>query len=166
MSELTVKEPFAEDHERLDELLKTYGRLKRTDHARAKEAFREFYFGLRRDIVWEERVLFPRFEEKTGLLDVGPTAVMRAEHRQIGACLEDLHEKVRKQDPESDLEVLRVAQLLAAHNQKEEHVLYPALDRLLSPEEQAAMKKEMEEMPEEAYKTCCGHHAEAEANRA
>jgi hemerythrin-like domain-containing protein len=64
---------------------------------------------------------------------------------------------VRQQDPESDLEEARLLDLLAAHNQKEEHVLYPALDRLLSAQEQAAVRKEMAEVPEEAYRTCCGH---------
>jgi iron-sulfur cluster repair protein YtfE (RIC family) len=157
MNELTVQAPFAEDHDRLDGLLETYRRLKRTDFPRAKAAFKEFKTGLQRHIVWEEQILFPRFEEKTCMREIGPTAVMRAEHRQIGAALEALHDKVRHQDPDSDAEETRLLDLLAAHNEKEEHVLYPSLDRLLSPEEQVAVRKEMEDVPEEAYRTCCGH---------
>ncbi len=157
MNELTVRVPFAEDHDRLDELLETYRRWKRSDFARAKAAFKEFKFGLQRHIIWEERILFPRFEEKTGMRDVGPTAVMRAEHRQIGACLEALHEKVRKQDPESEAEEARLLELLTAHNQKEENILYPAIDQLLTPVEQATVHQEMADLPAEAYQTCCGH---------
>jgi iron-sulfur cluster repair protein YtfE (RIC family) len=159
MNELSVQASFTEDHDRLDHLLETYRRLKRTDFPRAKAAFKEFKMGLQRHIVWEERILFPRFEEKTGMREVGPTAVMRAEHRQIGACLEALHQKVRHQDPESDAQERQLLELLVAHNLKEERVLYPTLDRMLPPEEQAAVRKEMEEVPEEAYHICCEHSA-------
>ncbi len=158
MSNLTVQTSFAHDHDRLDRLLETYRRLKGVDFAQAKQAFREFKFGLQRHIIWEETVLFPLFEEKTGMRDRGPTAVMRAEHREIGRRLEALHAKVRRQDTDSDREEEELLQALAAHNQKEENVLYPAIDGLSSEEERAAAFKKMEELPEEAYRTCCGGH--------
>jgi hemerythrin superfamily protein len=87
--------------------------------------------------------------------DYGPTVVMRAEHREIGRCLEALHDKVRRQDADSDREEQSLIQALFAHNQKEEKVLYPAIDRLSSEEERAAAFKTMNELPEEAYQTCC-----------
>jgi regulator of cell morphogenesis and NO signaling len=80
---------------------------------------------------------------------------MRAEHREIGGLLEALHDKVRRQDADSDREEEGLIQVLFAHNQKEENVLYPALDRLASAEERAAAFRKMEELPEEAYRTCC-----------
>jgi iron-sulfur cluster repair protein YtfE (RIC family) len=156
MSDQTVQVTFAHDHDRLDELLATYRRLKDTEFAKAKQAFREFKFGLQRHIIWEETVLFPLFEEKIGMRDHGPTVVMRAEHREIGRRLEALHEKVRRQDTDSDPEEQALLQALFAHNQKEENVLYPAIDRLSSEGERAAAFKAMEELPEEAYRTCCG----------
>lgn len=159
MNEPAVQTAFAHDHDRLDELLGTYRRLKRVDFARAKEAFREFKFGLQRHIIWEETILFPLFEGKTGMRETGPTAVMRAEHREIGRLLEKLHDRVRRQDPDSDQEEQDLVRVLFAHNQKEEHVLYPAIDRLSTEEERAAAFQKMEELPEEAYRTCCGHHA-------
>ena len=163
MSESTVQASFAHDHDRLDQLLATYRELKRVDFARAKQAFREFKFGLQRHIIWEETILFPLFEDKTGLHDRGPTVVMRAEHREIGRRLEALHDKVRRQDVDSEREEEDLIQALLVHNQKEENVLYPAIDRFASEEERAAAFKQMEELPEEAYRTCCGHstqHAE------
>jgi iron-sulfur cluster repair protein YtfE (RIC family) len=159
MNETTVQASFAEDHDRLDRLLETYRRLKRVDFAKAREAFREFKTGLQRHILWEEGILFPLFEEKTGMHDHGPTMVMRAEHREIGRRLEALHDKVRRQDVNSEVEEQSLLQALSAHNQKEENVLYPALDRLSSREERAAAFKKMEELPEEAYRACCGGHA-------
>jgi iron-sulfur cluster repair protein YtfE (RIC family) len=155
MNEATVQGRFAQDHDRLDRLLETYRRLKRIDFARAKGAFKEFKTGLQRHILWEEGILFPLFEEKTGLRDQGPTAVMRAEHREIGRCLEALHDKVRRQDVDSDPEEQGLMRALFAHNQKEENVLYPAIDRLSSADEKVAAFKRMEELPEEAYRTCC-----------
>ena len=159
MNDQTVQVSFAHDHDRLDHLLNTYRQLKRTDFARAKEAFREFKLGLQRHISWEEMVLFPLFEEKTGMRGRGPTVVIRAEHREIGRCLEALHDKVRRQDVDSGREEQALLDALFAHNQKEENVLYPAIDRLSSAEERTAAFRRMEELPEEAYRTCCGSHA-------
>jgi iron-sulfur cluster repair protein YtfE (RIC family) len=160
MDDLRVQVSFAHDHDRLDQLLDTYRRLKGVDFTRAKEAFKEFKFGLQRHIIWEETVLFPVFEEKTGMRECGPTVVMRAEHREIGRRLDALHDKVRRQDVDSDREEQSLLQALLAHNQKEENVLYPAIDRLSSEEERVAAFKKMEELPEEAYGTCCRHSAE------
>jgi iron-sulfur cluster repair protein YtfE (RIC family) len=148
---------FSADHERLDGLLDGFRQLKRSDFARAKDCFRQFKFGLQRHIIWEEQVLFPLFERKTGMVHTGPTEVMRREHQQIGAHLEALHEKVRNQDPNSDGEEAALLSALAVHNEKEENVLYPALDRLLSEEEKAEAFAAMERVPEEAYQACCGH---------
>lgn len=159
MSESTVQTSLAHDHDRLDQLLETYRQLKRVDFAKAKQAFREFKFGLQRHIISEETILFPLFEDKSGLRDHGPTVVMRAEHREIGRRLEALHDKVRLQDVDSEREEKELLQALAAHNQKEENVLYPAIDRLASVEEKTAAFRKMEELPEEAYRTCCGHTA-------
>src|SRR5687767_10986434 len=91
----SVRTDFAADHDRLDGLFAEYRTLKRTDPARAKECFKEFKFGLQRHIIWEEQILFPRFEFITGMPEGSPTAVMRLEHRQIGDRLEAIHQKVR-----------------------------------------------------------------------
>jgi regulator of cell morphogenesis and NO signaling len=159
MNETTVQVSFAHDHDRLDQLLQTYRQLKGVDFAQARQAFREFKFGLQRHIIWEETILFPLFEEKTGMRDRGPTVVMRAEHREIGRRLEALHAKVRRQDADSGQEEAALVEALTVHNHKEENVLYPMLDRLATAEEKAAAFRKMEELPEEAYRTCCGGHA-------
>ncbi len=156
MSEQMVQSFFADDHERLDQLLATYGRLKRVDFDRAKEAFRQFKVGLQQHILREEGVLFPLFEEKTGMRDHGPTVVMRAEHRQIARRLEAIDGKVRRRDVESDQEEEALVEILSAHNFKEENILYPAIDRLLKDEEKAAAFRRMEELPAEAHQACCG----------
>jgi iron-sulfur cluster repair protein YtfE (RIC family) len=156
MNEQMVQLSFADDHDRLDQLLATYRRSKRVDFDRAKQAFKEFKVGLQRHILWEERILFPAFEEKTGMHGHGPTVVMRAEHREIARCLEAIHDKVRVRDLETDREEEALVEILSAHNQKEEDILYPALDRLLDDEEKAAAFRKMEALPAETYQACCG----------
>ena len=154
----TISEFYEQDHDRLDELFKTFQKLKRYDFAKAKEAFKAFKFGLQRHIVWEEDVLFPLWEEKTGMSEGGPTFVMRAEHRQIGQQLEAIHDKVAEQNPDSDQEEQMLLELLGSHNMKEERVLYPAIDQLTSAEERETVFRNMKNIPEERYKLCCGQH--------
>ena len=154
----TVREFYGQDHDRLDELFKTFQKLKRSDFAKAKEAFKAFKFGLQRHIVWEEDLLFPLWEEKTGMSEGGPTFVMRAEHRQIGQQLEAIHGKVADQNPDSDQEEQILLELLGSHNMKEERVLYPAIDQLTSAEERETVFLNMNDIPEERYKLCCGQH--------
>jgi iron-sulfur cluster repair protein YtfE (RIC family) len=157
-TQMTVKSSFASDHDRLDDLFVQFQKTKGTDYSRAKEFFKEFKFGLQRHIVWEESILFPLFEKKTGMYHTGPTEVMRQEHRRIGELLEAIHQKVKQQDPNSDQEEQALLVALSAHNQKEEMVLYPAIDRLTSDEEKTEAFAAMEKVPEEAYKVCCGKH--------
>ena len=154
----TIIEFYEQDHDRLDELIKTFLKLKRSDFAKAKEAFKEFKFGLQRHIVWEEDVLFPLWEVKTGMSESGPTSVMRVEHRQIGRQLEAIHGKVADQNPDSDQEEQVLLELLGSHNMKEERVLYPAIDQLTSAEERETVFQNMKNIPEERYKLCCGQH--------
>lgn len=154
----TISAFYEQDHDRLDELFKTFQKMKRSDFPKSKEAFKAFKFGLQRHIVWEEEVLFPLWEEKTGMSEGGPTFVMRAEHRQIGQQLEAIHGKVADQNPDSDQEEQALLDLLGTHNMKEERVLYPAIDQLTSAEERATVFQNMKNIPEERYKLCCGQH--------
>ncbi len=153
----SIQAEFAADHDRLDQLFAGYRQTKRSSLARARALFEQFKHGLQRHIAWEEQVLFPRFEQKTGMVHVGPIPVMRREHRHIRAYLEAVHEKLRNDDPSSENEEWGLLAALAVHNEKEEHVLYPTLDRLLSDAEKTEAFAEMERLSEELCDTCCGH---------
>jgi regulator of cell morphogenesis and NO signaling len=151
----TISTFYEQDHDRLDELFKTFRQLKRSDLAKAKEAFKDFKSGLQRHIVWEEDLLFPLWEEKTGMSESGPTFVMRAEHRRIGQQLEALHDNVVKQNLDSDQEEQALLDLLGSHNMKEERVLYPAIDQMTSEEEREIVFRNMNNIREERYKLEC-----------
>ncbi|HEX4824225.1 MAG TPA: hemerythrin domain-containing protein [Candidatus Polarisedimenticolaceae bacterium] len=126
LRELT--EALASDHERLDDLeRRAFEARAAGDTARAARLFADFARGLRRHIAFEEGVLFPAFEARSPFPPrEGPTEVMRLEHRQIEALLD------RASNAEGRAPLLA---LLDAHNTKEEAVLYPFTDRLLTPEE-------------------------------
>lgn len=155
MGENKITSFYTDDHDQLDGYFKKFQELKRQDYPQAKEYFKKFKFGLQRHIVWEEEILFPLFEEKTGMKNGGPTEVMRQEHRQIKAHLEEVHKKVQCQDPESDQEEQLLWDVLKQHNHKEENILYPAIDQSVSDEEHHNVFGKMEALPEQRYKTCC-----------
>lgn len=154
----TITAFYEEDHDRLDELFKTFQTSKRSDFAKAKDAFKDFKIGLQRHIVWEEELLFPMWEEKTGMVEDGPTPVMRFEHEQIKQLLDMIHRKVEGQNPETDQEEQALLNLLSSHNRKEERALYPAIDNVTSDEERATVFSNMKTIPEDRYNACCSGH--------
>lgn len=125
------------DHERLDGLFKSYQRSKSTNIKEAMEFFLAFRSDLERHIVWEEEILFPVFEKRTAMVEQGPTMVMRLEHRQIHEYLDRIEDALREGiAPADDLD-RNLMDLLNRHNQKEESILYPWMDDVLTPEERA-----------------------------
>jgi len=146
----TVLGFMGDDHDRLDSIFRGFRKNK------AKSLFHEFKIGLQRHIVWEEEILFPLFENKTGMHDIGPTAVMRAEHRQIKGFLEEIHTKIANGDTDtSDLED-QLVEILAEHNSKEEDILYPWIDNSVSEKERKEAFEKMKNLPPEKYNKCCG----------
>ncbi len=156
MSERTISSMFDEDHDRLDELFKSFHLLKHTDSAKAQKAFVDFKTGLQRHMVWEEDVLFPLWEKKTGMTEGGPTFVMRQEHREIMEGLDAIDRKVQAQNPESDQEEQAFMDLLERHNMTEEEVLYAAIDRATSADERETVFQAMNKIPDARYKTGSG----------
>jgi uncharacterized protein (DUF2249 family)/hemerythrin superfamily protein len=142
-----VTEALAWDHDRLDALLaRVFEERARSSYETARHLWHGFEFGLRRHIRFEEQVLFPELEERTGMpRGAGPTAVMRAEHRDIEMLLEGIRGTVGV--PGSAAETLRaeLVRVLGEHNEKEEQVLYPGTDNLLTREESDALVARIQE---------------------
>lgn len=103
----------------------------RGDHAALAAALQAFDARTRRHLDLEERAVFPRFEEATGMIG-GPTAVMRAEHAQMRGLLDQMGRALAAGDADLVLDhgdtLLMITQ---QHNRKEEGVLYPMCDRVL-----------------------------------
>jgi len=138
-----VAEFLQTDHKRLDNIFN--GFLKAAQEKRWDEAskgFREFRIGLKRHIRAEEDILFPLFEKKTGMTEGGPTAVMKMEHKDIQELLDKI---LQLTDAKDDVQVPtaanRIVNILADHNMKEEHILYPESDEFLSEAEKSDVVK-------------------------
>lgn len=126
-----VTDFMSKDHDRLDNLFKNFQDIKLKDISKAKEIYNEFKKGLERHIVWEEEILFPRFDTKYNLKDSGPTAAMKEEHKQIKALLSKIEANISNSDDfEADL-----LSVLGMHNNKEEMMLYPGIDEALDSKE-------------------------------
>lgn len=134
------------DHDRLDAILGDVSRkveAGRLDEAR--NLYQEFQRGLLRHIRIEEEILFPVFEAKAGMGETGPTAVMRLEHREIEKALNIMRDGLEADDPKDFREgQVFLGTILPDHNSKEEHILYPTTDRLLSEKERALLASRLQ----------------------
>jgi iron-sulfur cluster repair protein YtfE (RIC family) len=140
----TILEFMSVDHDRLDNKIRMYSKEKLVDIERAQIIFLSFKNELERHIIWEEDILFPVFERKTGIKDVGPTSVMRMEHAQIKDHLQEIKRKLHtKKIQNLCKEEVALFKLLESHNQKEENILYPGIDNLTSEQEKQQMIKQM-----------------------
>lgn len=141
-----VTESLAWDHDRLDALeQEAFAARAAGDYGAAFAAYRAFAHGLRRHIGFEEGVLFPEFEARAGLPpEAGPTAVMRFEHREIESLLARIEAGIG--DPSASVDAARVEmhRILGEHNFKEERVLYPGTDRLLTAAERDDLVKRIQ----------------------
>jgi len=149
-----ILEFMGQDHDRLDKLFEEF-RKQHADLPKSKLLFHDFKIGLQRHIVWEEEILFPIFENKTGMRDTGPTAVMRTEHREIKALLEKIHNNIMKGDGEIELLEAGLIEILTEHNNKEESILYPWIDSETGEQEREEIFIKMKNLPPEKYSNCC-----------
>jgi iron-sulfur cluster repair protein YtfE (RIC family) len=79
----------------------------------------------------EEEVLFPAFEQRTGMAG-GPTQVMRGEHVQMRDLLRQMDEALAQKNADGfggAAETLLI--MMQQHNMKEENILYPMIDQAL-----------------------------------
>jgi regulator of cell morphogenesis and NO signaling len=132
-----INEALSWDHDRLDALEhEAFRKRAEGDLQSARETYAVFAAGLRRHIAFEEEILFPAFEETSGMPPTaGPTAVMRAEHREIEDLLAKIETGIAEKDAPAEEWRRAVHHVLGEHNLKEEGMLYPATDQLLGPEE-------------------------------
>ncbi len=102
------------------------------DWGQAGSEFTHFQNALLHHFSAEESLLFPRFEQKTGMYR-GPTQVMRAEHVQMRQLLTAAASALATRDADDytgHTETLLI--MMQQHNVKEENVLYPMCDQYLA----------------------------------
>lgn len=128
----TITEFLGADHDKCDEhLLEAETLASKNKWQDAGVCLHRFIAELEAHFTMEEQVLFPALEEARGNRN-GPTAVMRSEHAQMRALLEDLRAALQARDADSyagHSETLNI--LMQQHNMKEENILYRMADRAL-----------------------------------
>jgi len=127
-----IHEYMSRHHELCDDI---FGRARKAaaadDWMAAGNDCKAFLHQIERHIDAEENLLFPAFEDKSGMTG-GPTHVMRMEHAQLRDLFGEMLAAIEAREAEGYLRNADlVAALLREHNLKEENILYPMLDNLL-----------------------------------
>ncbi len=132
--ETSLTEFFEQDHRDCDarwvdveELLDT------ADIEVARSAWQKYDAAMHRHLAMEEEVLFPAFDAKSGMAGGGPVAVMKMEHQQMRGLLEQIGEAIEAGNAEEAMDIGdTLLMLIQQHNVKEEGMLYPMAENLLS----------------------------------
>jgi len=128
----TIVEFLSNEHRCCDESFAATEEAAQTgDLLRCRTDFRQFQAAMEHHFEKEEAMLFPAFEQASGNT-MGPTRVMRLEHRQMRETLAEMDGALASGDLEDFLgqaETLLI--LMQQHNIKEEQILYPMCDQFL-----------------------------------
>jgi hemerythrin superfamily protein len=131
-----ITEFFQRDHREIDALYQSMLQAARAgDNAAALRFFDHYDRRLERHIEWEEKLLFPAFDELEGTTGgCGPTRAMEQDHRDIREWKSKLRVRLSELEGPAapDDSFFRIASALTStllnHNGKEEIILYPMCD--------------------------------------
>jgi len=132
----SIKEYLTNDHRRCDDVFAKMEERANSSLGDAKEITEKFIADMERHFQREERVMFPEFETKTGMLN-GPTEMMRQEHAQMRNLMNQMLLAIENGDKDKFFglsETLMI--LLQQHNMKEEQMLYTLAQQHLSADAQ------------------------------
>jgi len=120
-----IKTFMTQDHRDCDD---TFAAMEQDAHdngvAAAKEAYQKMADEMEHHFQMEERVLFPAFEQKTGMTQ-GPTEMMRMEHAQMRELIRDIGEAVEADNKDRFFGLTETMMIMVQqHNMKEEQMLY------------------------------------------
>ena len=125
----TISSFLTSDHRACDnEFANLENAIASQDWEESKTQLEKFSADLLHHFDMEEKVMFPVFEEVTGMTQ-GPTMVMRMEHSQMRNILDDLKADIEKKDKNHFFGVSEsLMMLMQQHNMKEEQMLYRMAD--------------------------------------
>jgi len=126
-----IKDFMTQSHRDCDEIFAQMEDAVASKSDEALSKFEEFQDALTNHFKMEEMVLFPMFEQKTGMTQ-GPTQVMVMEHEQMRELLSKMEDAVESNDNDKFFglsETLMI--LMQQHNMKEEQMLYTMIQEHL-----------------------------------
>ncbi|MHB1091742.1 hemerythrin domain-containing protein [Thiobacillus sp.] len=129
----TILNFLSNDHRACDELFASAeSAVAQTNRVDARALFDQFKAAMIHHLSMEETVLFPAFETRIGN-SMGPTQIMRMEHEQIRSLMQSMADAVDANDKDDYLGLSETLNMLMQqHNLKEETMLYPMSDKVLS----------------------------------
>jgi len=127
-----IQEYMTADHRRCDTLFSLAEEsVNQENWEAARQQTGEFIDAMEHHFTMEEQILFPRFEERTGIT-AGPTMVMLDEHQQMRELLQELEQALDTRDQGDYLATMETLLIfMQQHNMKEEEMLYPMSDEEL-----------------------------------
>ncbi len=130
----TIQEYLTNDHRKCDEIFAKMEEQAGSSLESTRTFAEEFVADMEHHFQMEERVMFPEFEQKTGMTQ-GPTEMMRQEHTQMRSLFSQLLNAINENNNDrffGTSETLMI--LLQQHNMKEEQMLYAMAQQHLSAE--------------------------------
>jgi len=129
----TVNEYMIQDHRSCD---KDFAAMEQAsvngDYDEAEKHWEKFFNALERHLQIEEELLFPAFENATGNA-MGPTQMMRMEHQQMRDMVGMIQKGIQEKNKEKLFGYLETMMILMQqHNMKEEQILYPMIQNVLT----------------------------------
>jgi iron-sulfur cluster repair protein YtfE (RIC family) len=140
----TVTELLEADHARLDGILDKLKEQLAANDIGAVASAHLFAFGMRRHVTLEDRVLFPLYERRTGIMlsdNVRQIAIEHASVRHYISLLVAAADKMAnpktRAEGADDLEHIRcgLEGVLEEHDAREERLLFPTIDHTIGAEE-------------------------------
>lgn len=129
----TICDYLVFDHRRCDALFERADTcIEQRDWSMADTNFRQFQLALKQHMKMEEKILFPAFENFMSN-SAAPLAMLRREHGLIHGIVERMALALNRMDPVSyGIHAETLTLLIQQHGMKEEEMLYPLLDKILS----------------------------------
>ena len=136
----SIKEYMTNDHRECDD---TFAAMEQKANSEGLAAATELYSKMAQEIEhhfqMEERVIFPAFEEKTGMTE-GPTQMMRMEHSQMRSLIKEIGEAIEEDNKDRFFGLTETMMIMVQqHNMKEEQMLYTMLQQHLAAENDQVM---------------------------
>lgn len=143
----SINTTFTKQHRQCDEMFAdAEAAVAAGNWQQAGQDFSAFAESMELHLVNEEEILFPAFEDRTGMRE-GPTMVMRDEHVHIRRLISEMTADIEQQDADHYLGLSETMLILMQqHNTKEEQMLYDMCDRALGDDEKDQVIDKMKDI--------------------
>ena len=126
-----IKDFMTQDHKDCDEIFAQMEEAVANKSDEALSKFEEFADALTNHFKMEEMILFPQFEQASGMTQ-GPTQVMVMEHEQMRKLVSDMQNAVEANENDKFFGLSETIMILMQqHNMKEEQMLYTMIQQHL-----------------------------------